>query len=400
MPSTLSIGLHELRKAVGYYLGYGRTWDSMDDQQQEDVTESIKTGYRRFLHPTGTHEWTFLRPSITYGFWPTTTFGLTAATASSRVLTSTVGTFYDDMVGKTLAFSDTSDNEYTIEKVISSTVAHVTEAMVQADSGHYTTTASGTTITASAGTFYEAQEGDIITYTVSENTYTIASYTNATTVEVTASVAAADTGSLACTIPMEPVITKLDTDYLLPLDFGAFDSKLFFDEDKGYAPLKVGSQQVVLRRRQVTTSAGVPRLCSVRPVLGESGDEGADDQRYRLMFWPEPDTQYNFTFEYIAHPRMLTVSNPYPLGGMPHGDTVLEACLAAAEELLDDEESLHATAFEKRLMASVKYDQSLDVHSLGYNSDNSTMIAPPGARRRHRVSRSSVTYGGVLHGDD
>jgi len=65
--STLSITRTDLRKAVGWFAGYGSdpTGWSDDPQKALTVEEIIKTGERSFYAPAADHQWSFLRPMLT-----------------------------------------------------------------------------------------------------------------------------------------------------------------------------------------------------------------------------------------------------------------------------------------------------------------------------------------------
>lgn len=67
--SGLSIGLPDLRKEVGSFLGYGTSGWSTD--QQNEIDRYIQSGVRRVLYPpavseeTAGYEWTWLSPTTT-----------------------------------------------------------------------------------------------------------------------------------------------------------------------------------------------------------------------------------------------------------------------------------------------------------------------------------------------
>jgi hypothetical protein len=53
---------------------------------------------------------------------------------------------------------------------------------------------------------------------------------------------------------------------------------------------------------------------------------------------------------------MIDAINEYPLGGVVHGETILEACLAAAEATLVDAEGVHSKRFMECLASSIRID--------------------------------------------
>ena len=69
--SSLSLGLPEFRSAVGFQLGYGRTFLNCTDAQKVEILEIVQSGVRRVYFPpavnadTVGYEWSWLRPTTT-----------------------------------------------------------------------------------------------------------------------------------------------------------------------------------------------------------------------------------------------------------------------------------------------------------------------------------------------
>jgi hypothetical protein len=94
--------------------------------------------------------------------------------------------------------------------------------------------------------------------------------------------------------------------------------------------------------------------------------------RYEIVFYPVPDKAYTFAGRYRVNMAALSTSNIYPPGGQPHGETILESCLAAAERFLGGRNGVHAMMFDERLAASVSADRiASSPDFLGYNGDAS-----------------------------
>lgn len=80
--------------------------------------------------------------------------------------------------------------------------------------------------------------------------------------------------------------------------------------------------------------------------------------RYEVLFYPVPDKEYTLSYSYCVSPPMLeTAANEIHLGGAMHSETVLEACLAAAEKTLEDKQDIHAQRFAALLAKSIALDQ-------------------------------------------
>ncbi len=96
---------------------------------------------------------------------------------------------------------------------------------------------------------------------------------------------------------------------------------------------------------------GPPRYFAIRPKAAADGVA----TRYEAIFYPVPDATYTLSYRYAIEPKSLDAANSAPLGGAVHGETIIEACLAAAEKL-NDEEGIHTKRFQECLAASIQMD--------------------------------------------
>lgn len=156
----------------------------------------------------------------------------------------------------------------------------------------------------------------------------------------------------------------------LPDTVGALIGNLTYvsPENAGLGPVQVVGEGRIRELREKLDMEGYPQYVAMVPVL--SG--GSVVQRYKLVFYPTPDTTYLLAYRYIVVPGKLTATNPYPLGPMMHHETILESCLAVAETRRDDTAGVHNQLFRERLTASIEYDNRIDRPDyLGYNADRS-----------------------------
>lgn len=159
----------------------------------------------------------------------------------------------------------------------------------------------------------------------------------------------------------------------LPDDFGGFEGDLTISSTSSVQWWSIPTtNEGVIRERHMSqpTTTGRPQMAAVQPLKGTTGREG---QRYQLYVWPLTDTSYTLRAPYYYHPKALTESLPYALGGMGHSETILESCLAIAEQRLDDTAAIHTMKFMERLAASVALDRRMKPQQLGYNGDRSDM---------------------------
>lgn len=146
-------------------------------------------------------------------------------------------------------------------------------------------------------------------------------------------------------------------------------------------------------RRQFAYDAdatGQPLMAAVRPLKERRGERG---QRFELLFWPAADQAYTVEFTYHLTGEALTGDAPYAYGGAAHAETILESCLAIAEQRLDDSMTVHSEKFKERLEASVAHDRRGKPQHLGYNADRSDAREWWGRRRGPGIP--TVTWDGV-----
>lgn len=106
-----------------------------------------------------------------------------------------------------------------------------------------------------------------------------------------------------------------------------------------------------------SANTGLPRYWSIE---AQAPTYAADQQTWRLWLFPEPNQSYVLSFLYPHTPNLPTTTNKYPVGGDAHGETMLEAILSVAEEVLDDDpEGVHYRRFMELLQTSIRLDQGV-----------------------------------------
>ena len=180
-------------------------------------------------------------------------------------------------------------------------------------------------------------------------------------------------------------------DYTAPDDFGGLDGPITYEPTVYDGKIVVVPEWKIREMRQSSDLASYPRFVAVRP----KSSTGSSGQRFEFMFFPVPDAGYLLNYRYHFLANAVDASYPYPMGGQPHAETILESCLAIAETRSEDGvSSVHRELFAERLAASVAYDKRVSAPDcLGYNGDNSDR-AGYGKRNRSDIE---VTYNGVSY---
>lgn len=120
-----------------------------------------------------------------------------------------------------------------------------------------------------------------------------------------------------------------------------------------------------------STITGPPMYAAEAPLKGTGGDRG---QRSQLIIFPLADQDYSLQVQYYISPDFLSGAFPYAYGGAPHAETILESCLAIAEQRRDDAMSVHTMKFKERLAASISMDRRNKPQKLGRNIDRSDNV--------------------------
>lgn len=130
----------------------------------------------------------------------------------------------------------------------------------------------------------------------------------------------------------------------------------------------VSAGKIKLLYSQLPGSLGKPTHAAVDYVKGTTALSG---QRANLLVFPMADQPYALEFRAYVTPDAPTIANPYVYGGSQHTETIIEACLAVAEQRFDDKMAIHTQLFAERLKASVALDGRNKPQLFGYNGDQS-----------------------------
>jgi hypothetical protein len=95
----------------------------------------------------------------------------------------------------------------------------------------------------------------------------------------------------------------------------------------------------LLEMRATSDTTGRPQYASIMEASPDTGPP----QKIRMYFYPTADQDYTFHFHYQIDPYALTSDAGIPHGGPEHAETILESCLAIAEQRFDDAATLHTS---------------------------------------------------------
>lgn len=401
--SSLSLSYDDLMEEVAFYRGYGRKKDTtagLSSAEETQCIADVNAGLRLFYFPPparpgeASHDWSFMMPQTSIVAWTTTTGTLTShaivtadisgtpsydSTTGYTTVTADAAVFTPELCGKSF---DVSGTAYTIIEYVSTTVVKVA-GDASGETGTFTILAV-TKVTASAAAFEASTEGASFTYD-SGSSYDILSYVSSTVLYLDADTTA-ESGTDTYTITAYGV-------YRLPADFGGIYGEMTFATGTGaYERLAIRSEGQLRHLLQDSDSTARPKCAAIRPVASSA----SLGQRFDLLVYPIPDSDYTLYFRYIVLQDKLTQTNRYPLGGMAHAETVKAACLAAAEQSWKDMKGSKWALFMERLVQSVDYDRRANrAESLGYIGDRSDQLEQVG--RPHSGRGNIVTFNDVAY---
>jgi hypothetical protein len=181
-----------------------------------------------------------------------------------------------------------------------------------------------------------------------------------------------------------------DAEQDLPDAFGGVDGDFTFaTTDSAFHAVPIIGEGQIRAMQQGNTQTGVPQYAAVR-VKSSTMTTG---QRFEVCWWPKPDAIYTMGFRFRVQQDMISTSYPYPLGGSAHTETILSACIAMADERINDQpKGARWEAFMDRLRASVSYDRKRGQEYFGYNGDQSDNRVLGHRRFTNNVTYNSVEY--------
>ena len=185
--------------------------------------------------------------------------------------------------------------------------------------------------------------------------------------------------------------------YDLPSGFVSFEGPITFAPGEGtlYPGLEIVPEGRIRQWLANSTGTGRPQYAATRT---KAMDKAAGGTTWEVQFYPPPDDEYELSFQYNVNPLALSEETSLPYGGQVHAQTLIEACLTAAEEMMNVVNGPHAGKFIENLRTSVSLDRKAGCpESVGINRDRSDRPMDEWEYTWHDMNGSPVRYGGVLY---
>lgn len=161
-------------------------------------------------------------------------------------------------------------------------------------------------------------------------------------------------------------------DYDMPDDFAGFDGPLYYvGSDQLQHTVRLMNEGFIHNLRQRESLFAHSDTVEYAALTPKRSD-GISTSIYQLQVWPKPDRQITLQFkQFVTHPR-LREDHQVPYGAANHAQTIIQACIAAAELMLTDVEGPQYERFIRNLIASRDFDaRASSPMTLGYNGDGS-----------------------------
>jgi len=127
-------------------------------------------------------------------------------------------------------------------------------------------------------------------------------------------------------------LTSGDQDYDLPDDCDGIIERFIItagSSDATVIPVVEMDELLQLSTSEAASNA-LPRIAAVRPK--STDPTTSQSQRYEALFYPTPDGSYTASYDYPVQVDSIGTTNTYLPGGASHSQTIVQSCLAVAEQ--------------------------------------------------------------------
>jgi len=191
---------------------------------------------------------------------------------------------------------------------------------------------------------------------------------------------------------LRPVLSVLTQDsrfeYSLPPDFEHMIGPMVYSAQnsnvESYLPLEHTAVSRILYLLGVNDDSTAPPILYAVKQVENTGDT---PQERSIILYPMPDGEYKLQGQYQATVRLLTETNPFPMGGQSHGPGILAACLAQAESRVSGGQGSRYKEFLAQVASGIQRDYSRLPEFIGDMTNDSYIYH----------SRSAMRNAGLLY---
>ena len=157
-------------------------------------------------------------------------------------------------------------------------------------------------------------------------------------------------------------VSANSTSTMLPADFEHMEGDFTYSAGSNRGAIKPTTVENILDMRARANITGAPRYYAIDAA---EFDETVG-QRWQVLFYPIPDSDYTLTYSYRVRPSKLVNDDDYPLGGSVHALTILQAAFMIAEQRVGGAAGAQTEIYEKQMLPrSIAMDRKNKPTSLG-----------------------------------
>ena len=182
--------------------------------------------------------------------------------------------------------------------------------------------------------------------------------------------------------------TVYDWIYNAPDDFGTLDGACTYTTSHIFHQDIHQTDEPTIRKyraQDITTVYQYPTWFAIRwKHTDDAGSDTEGETKAQFIFYPTPQDALTVEFPYTKYKGKL-VGDAQPLGGDVHSQTVLAACMAAAELLVEETKGHWWEEFGRRIRISIDADRRNNPVFYGYNGD-------PTEQEHYPREKRSITW--------
>jgi hypothetical protein len=173
--------------------------------------------------------------------------------------------------------------------------------------------------------------------------------------------------------------------YLLPEDFDDLHRTFMYTMNTGrYGAITKTSMNKLMMEKSYNAENSWPLMCATHPETVSK----TVDQNKKVIFWPAPTGVYQLNYSYVCEPPKPTVATDLFLGNALTDETLLQVCLAVAEQESDEIVGVQSQLADNQVQALILKDTNDAPDTVGYVRDGN--IANYGSMRDWVLKNSTL----------
>ena len=155
-------------------------------------------------------------------------------------------------------------------------------------------------------------------------------------------------------------------EYLLPQDFDALHRPFMYTLNTGrYGAITKTSMDKLMLEKSYNSINSWPLLCAIYPESVST----TVSQNKKVIFWPVPNGTFQLNYSYVCEPPKPTVATDIFMGDCLTDETLLQVCLAVAEQDSDEKIGVQSQLADQQVQALILKDSGDAPNTVGFVKD-------------------------------